>query len=395
MSNVYYYKRTQFGSFNGSLKQYSSSALGTELLRSIVAENSSLTNKIEHVILGSVLQAGQGQNIARQILINSGLSNNIPAMTINKVCSSGIYSLCLAHDLIKLDRHKLILSGGVESMTNSPLLAKNFRDKIKQNDQINITPAELTDSVISDGLWDNYYNLHMGTLAEELSTERGISRQEQDAFAKKSYEKAMAAYDTDIYNSSILKIADLNNTLGATTFLDEELNRVKFEKFSTLKTPFKENGTITAANASSINDGAAMLLLGDNDLEDQFKPLARIIDYQVYATDPKYFTTAPVEGTKLLLSKYNLKISDIDLFEVNEAFSVVGINYQRELQIAEEKMNIFGGAVAIGHPIGASGARIVGNLILGLKAKKLKLGIASICNGGGESTTVLIENNTL
>ena len=336
--------------------------------------------------MGNVLSAGIGQAPARQAAIFAGLNKSTHCMTINKVCGSGMKAIMLADQSINLNKSNIIIAGGMESMSNAPhyLLKSRIGTKLGNISQL--------DGMVHDGLWDVYNQVHMGNHGESCASRYNITRQDQDKYAEISYQRAQEAHNRGIFKNEICEVADQKGRLIDSS--DEEPFRVDFEKMKKLKSVFQKEGTITAANASTINDGAAVCLLSSEEKANNlgYKAEARILDYTQFSHDPEWFTTAPVSAIKKLLEKNNLKIKDIDLFEINEAFSVVPMVAIKELDIDVEKINIHGGAVSIGHPIGSSGARIVMSLINALKIKNKKLGIASICIGGGEATAMLIEN---
>jgi acetyl-CoA C-acetyltransferase len=335
--------------------------------------------------MGNVLSAGVGQAPARQAAIMGGLGKSTNCMTINKVCGSGMKSVMLADQSIKLNQSSIVIAGGMESMSNVPHYLLNSRKGTKLG---NISQV---DGMVHDGLWDVYNQVHMGNHGEACAEKYNITRLDQDNYAELSYNRSQQAQKNGFLKNEIIDVINQKNEIIDTQ--DEEPFRVNFEKIKTLRSVFKKDGTITAANASTINDGAASCLLASEDKCSDLglTPKARILDSVNFSHEPKWFTTAPVSAITAILEKNNLKINDIDLFEINEAFSVVPLVAIKELNISIDKLNIHGGAVSLGHPIGCSGTRIIMSLINALKIKNKKLGIASICIGGGEATAMLIE----
>ncbi len=379
--------RTPIGSFMGLLSSFSAPQLGAFAITEAVKRAGINKEGINEVIMGNVLTGGIGQAPARQATIYAGLPKSVECMTINKVCGSGLKSVMLADQAIRCGDAELVVAGGQESMTNAPYMLFKARTGYRMGH------GELVDSMISDGLWDVYNQIHMGMAGELCSSEYKISRQEQDEFATMSYKRAQEAQKNGWFKDEIvqIEIADRKGTTIIDT--DEEPAKVKFEKIPELKPVFKKDGVVTAANASSINDGAAALVIASEAKVNQIgaKPLARIVAHVSYAHEPDWFTTAPASAIKKVLQKANLQLNDIDLFEINEAFSVVPIVTKQLTDISYEKMNIHGGAVSLGHPIGASGARILTTLIFALKRIGGKYGIASLCIGGGEANAIIIE----
>lgn len=379
--------RTPIGSFMGTISKLSAPKLGAIAIKGAVTRAGVNIDDIEEVIMGNVLTAGIGQAPARQASIYAGLPTKVECMTINKVCGSGLKAVMLADQAIRCGDLNLAVVGGQESMTNAPYLLKQARDGYRMGN------GEITDSMINDGLWDVYNQIHMGMAGELCSTECSFSREEQDEYAIESYKRAIEAQKNGKFNAEITSVI-IEDKKGNIVFdKDEEPEKVKFDKISTLKPVFKKDGVITAANASSISDGAAALVVSSKEYAEKnnLKPIARIIAHNSFAQSPEWFTTAPTAAITKLLNKTGLTIADIDLFEINEAFSVVPMHSIRELSIPREKVNIYGGAVSLGHPIGASGARILTTLIYALKQNNLKRGIASLCIGGGEANAMLIE----
>jgi len=380
---IYSAKRTAVGSFMGSLSTITASKLGATAARAALVESGLKPAQIDEVIMGSVLTAGQGQAPARQVAIFSELPISVRAMTINKVCGSGLKAVSLAADRIALGRAGFVLAGGMENMSQCPYYLTKARAGFRMGNQ------ELIDGMIHDGLWDVYNRFHMGNAAELCAREYKFTREQQDQFARESYERATKSIQEGLFKAEIVavEIQDKKNTISVDT--DEEPGRGQIEKFPNLRPAFDKEGTITAANASSVNDGAAALILGPEDEALRHKALAKIIHTTEYAHEPEWFTTAPVACVKKLLAETSLKVGDISSFEINEAFSVVAMAAQKELGISRDRLNPRGGAVALGHPIGASGARLMTTLLHTLK--KGEKGIVSLCIGGGEAIAMLVE----
>ena len=376
-------KRTPIGSFQGSLSSLSAPKLGSKVFKNIL-ENQKFKNiLIDEVIMGNVLSAGLGQAPARQAALYAGLPNKVHCLTINKMCGSGLKAIMLADQSIRCHDSKVILAGGMESMSNAPHIINNFRNGQK------LGHSKIVDTLIYDGLWDVYNNLHMGNFAEMLSLKRNYSRDQQDKYAKNSYEKAQRAQLNKNFDNELVSIKFDDKIIDQ----DEEPLRVNFDKFSKLKPAFEKSGVITAANASTLNDGAAAVLMMSEKESKMLdiKPKVKILAHATYAHEPEWFTTAPIEVIKLVLNKADLSIDEIGLWEINEAFSAVPMVAIEDLKINSEKVNIYGGAVALGHPIGASGARILTTLINGMFNKNEKYGLAALCIGGGEAVAMILE----
>lgn len=380
-------KRTAIGSFLGSLSTVQASRLGAAVIQDLFQVSGASIDEVQECLMGQVLTAGVGQAPARQSAIYAGLAPSVPCMTINKVCGSGLKAIMLACDTIQLGRYDMVCAGGQENMSLAPYLLPKVRSGLR------LGPGIIEDSVIKDGLWDPYHNFHMGNAGEICAGEYNISREEQDAFAINSYKKAQKAQKDHCFDSEITTISVQSGKKNFVVTEDEEPGKVLFDKIPNLKPVFEKEGTITAANASKINDGAAACLLASDSYvkNSQQKPLARVIAQGVHAQKPEHFTTAPVGAIKNCLQNASMKLSDIDLFEINEAFSVVALAVSKELDIPVDKLNVHGGAVALGHPIGASGARILVTLVHALHRCRKKYGLASLCLGGGEAVSVLVE----
>jgi len=381
-------KRTPIGSFQGQLSKFSSPTLAATLIRAIIKELGLKNNQIDEVILGNVLTAGLGQAPARQAAILAGCDQSIEALTINKMCGSGLKAVMLADQSIRCGDANAILSGGMESMSNSPYLLTKARSGLK------LGHGKVIDSVINDGLWDAYNNMHMGNCAELLVSERNYGREEQDDYATRSYTKSLKAQSEGIFESEIIpmiKKDKKNNIIEIAE--DEEPKKVIFDKINKLKPVFDIDGTITAANASTLNDGASVLLVMSQTRAKELglNPLAKIISHASYAHDPKWFTTAPSQVIKKVLKKSSMDKKDVGLWEINEAFSIVPMAAIDDFNLDAEKVNIYGGAVALGHPIGASGARILTTLLNGMNKRNVDVGLATLCIGGGEASAIIVE----
>lgn len=380
--------RTPIGSFNGSLSSLSAPELGSVVVRETVRRAGIKPESVEEVIMGCALPAGVGQAPARQAALYADLPNSVQCTTVNKVCGSGMKAVMLAAQAIRAGDANVIVAGGMESMSNAPYLLKKAREGYR------LGHGELIDSMVTDGLWDVYNDFHMGSAAELCSRECNVPREAQDEFAVSSYEKALKAQKEGLFDEEIVGV-EIQQEKGESVLFDsdEEPGRVIFEKIPKLKSAFEEGGTVTAANASKINDGAsAMMVLSAEKAEELgVEPMAKIVAYSTAAKAPEWFTTAPVQAIETVLEKAELTLDDIELFELNEAFAVVGLAVSDELGIDMSKLNVNGGAVALGHPIGASGARITTTLLYAMKQRDAKLGLAAICLGGGEATAMIVE----
>ena len=380
--------RTAIGSFQGVLSSVPTVRLGAAVIKSAVERAGLMGEDIDEVIMGNVLSAGEGQAPARQAAIYAGLPNTVECMTINKVCGSGLKSVMLADQAIRCGDAEVVVAGGMENMSLSPYYLMDARGGMR------LGHKKVVDSIIGDGLWDPYGDMHMGNCAEVLAKEENFSREDQDAFAVESYRRSVEAIEKGYFQDEITAV-EISQRKGDPIIIDtdEEPGRGKPEKIAKLRTAFEKDGTITAANASSINDGAAALVVmsAEKATELNSKPICKIVAQTSVAHEPLYFTTAPGKAITKVLDKAGHTINDIDLFEINEAFSNVTLAAMREHNIPHEKVNIFGGAVSMGHPIGASGARILVTLISALKQKNKKLGLATLCIGGGEAAAVIVE----
>lgn len=380
--------RTPIGSWGGSLKDFSATKLGAVAIKGALAKAGVDAALVDEVIMGCVLQANLGQAPARQAAKFAGLKDEVICTTVNKVCASGMKSIALGAQAILLGDAQVVIAGGMESMTNVPFYNTSQRWGSKYGNTTQV------DGLALDGLTDVYHNYAMGTAAELCASECGISREDQDNFAIESYKRSQAAVSEGRFDEEIVPVEILQRSGDPKIFgKDEEPFNVKFDKIPALKSPFKKDGSVTAANASTMNDGAAALVLMSKEKADSLglKPLAIIRSYADVEQAPEWFTTTPSAAISKALGKAGLGIDQVDYFEMNEAFSVVGVENTRRLKISPDKVNVNGGAVALGHPLGCSGARIVVTLLHVLKQKGAKIGAAGICNGGGGGSAMVVE----
>ena len=380
-------KRSPIGSFQGAISSIPAPKLGSLVISKILEETMMDPLLVDEIIMGNVLSAGIGQAPARQAALGSGLPDTVECLTINKMCGSGLKAVMLASQAIQVSDANVVIAGGFENMSQAPYLIPKARTGYR------LGHGNLIDSMIFDGLWDVYNDIHMGSCAEICASDRDYSISDQNDFAKESYRRAIDAQKSGAFNNEIIAI-DVKNKNNTITFNDdEEPEKVNFEKMDTLKPVFEEDGTITAANASKINDGAACLLLMSENRASElgFKPLARIVSQSSAAHDPKWFTTAPIEAIKKVLMKADMEVDDINLWEINEAFAPVAMSVIDDYNLDHGKVNINGGAIALGHPIGASGARILTTLIHSLNQKEKSIGLATLCIGGGEASALIVE----
>jgi len=380
--------RTPIGSFQGALSSLSAPKLGAAAIRCAL-ENSGVTaEQIQHVTMGNVLQGGVGQAPARQAAIAAGIPVGAGAVTINKVCGSGLKSVMYTANDIRCDEYEIGIAGGMESMSNAPYALPQARSGYRMGN------GKMIDLMIHDGLWDPYGDKHMGNCAESCVSKYEFTREAQDAFSLESYKRAQAAVQQGKFKKEIAVVEIEGKKSKSAVVDDEEPFAAPLDKMASLKPAFKkEGGSVTAANSSKISDGAAALVIASADYarKNGLKPLARIVAQSTLSQEPEWFTTAPAGAIDIVLKKAGLKIEDIDLFEVNEAFAAVAMATMKEKGISHDKLNVNGGAVALGHPIGASGARILVTLLYALQERKLRRGLASICNGGGEATAIIVE----
>lgn len=379
--------RTPIGSLSGVLGELAAPKLGSAAIKGALTKAGVSPDAINEVFMGNVLTGGVGQAPARQASLGAGIPDSVPCSTINKVCGSGMKAVITGAQSILIGDNNLVVAGGMESMTNAPYVLPKARSGYRMGN------GALVDTMIHDGLWDPYGNVHMGNCGELCARELNFSREEQDAFATRSFKLANEAMDKGYFADDIVGVEVPKGKEMVMVSEDEGPRKVKYDKIPSLKPVFDKNGTITAANASSINDGAAALVLSSEEYAkaNGLNPAARIIAYSSFAQAPEWFTTSPVNSIEMVLAKANMNIGDIDFFEINEAFAVVPMAVEKKLGVPREKINVLGGAIALGHPIGASGARIIINLLNALKRNTKKYGLASICIGGGEATSIIIE----
>ncbi len=381
-------KRTPIGSFMGQLSSLKVTELGKIVIQALLDECKINKDDIDEVIMGNVLPAGVGQAPARQAALSAGLPDKTECLTINKMCGSGLKAVMIADQAIKCGDADTIIAGGMESMSNVPYLIPGARSGYRLGN------AALIDSMVTDGLWDVYNDIHMGSCAEKCAKDFNFSREELDQFAIESYNRVLKAQSNHLFDDEIVPVNIVERKKEFTISVDEEPGNVKFEKIPNLRPAFKKDGVITAANASKINDGSAALLVMSEEkaLALGLKPLVEIISQASAALAPIDFPLAPASAIKNAISKTDLDLKDIDIFEINEAFAVVSLAVNKLLDLDTSKVNVNGGAIALGHPIGASGARILATLIHQMKRDNLKYGLASLCIGGGEGSTVIVKN---
>ena len=381
--------RTPMGSFNGIFSSTPATTLGACAIKGAIDKSGIDKEKIDEVFMGNVLQANLGQAPARQAAMEAGLSNTIPCTTINKVCSSGMKSIIIAAQSIMCGDNDIVIAGGMENMSLVPHYLNNSRKGQKLGDM------KLTDGLVKDGLTDVYNKTHMGLCAEICASEMNFSREEQDLFAINSYKKSAKSWKENKFSDEIVSV-EIPQRKGDNIIVneDEEFKKVNIEKIPNLRPVFSKEGTITAANASTINDGASALILMSLEKAEELKlrAIAKIISYADAAQEPEWFTTAPSQAIPKALKKAKLTKSDVDYYELNEAFSVVGLANIKLLEIESKYVNVNGGAVSLGHPLGSSGSRIVVTLINVLKQNNGKIGVAGICNGGGGASAIVIES---
>jgi len=380
--------RTPIGSFGGSLSGFSATDLGAASIREAYTKINLDPNEINEVYYGNVVQANLGQAPARQAALKAGLSKNVVTTTVNKVCASGMKSVILAAQSIMLGHNDLVVAGGMESMSNVPFYLPNMRWGSKYGS------VQALDGLQKDGLLDVYIGNAMGVFADATAEKFGFSREDQDAFAIQSYKRSAEATLSGKFNAEIGAISIPQRKGDPVVFKeDEEFKNVFFDKIPSLRPAFTPNGTVTAANASTINDGASTLILASGDKVKSLglKPLARIVSFGDAEHDPEWFTTAPVEAAPIALRRAGLTVDQIDFFEVNEAFAVVAMTFAKSFNIPYDKLNVYGGGVSLGHPLGSSGSRILVTLTTVLQQEGGKYGLAAICNGGGGASSIVIE----
>ena len=381
-------KRTPVGAFQGSISPVPAHQLGSSVIQAVLEETGIDSNMIDEIIMGNVLSAGQGQAPARQAALGAGLPNSVECLTINKMCGSGLKAVMLAAQAIQTGDAEIVIAGGMENMTQAPYLLPKGRDGHR------LGHGQLIDSMIQDGLWDVYSNKHMGNCAEICAHDKNYSREDQDNFAKESYTRAQLAQRNGSFTDEIVSVSvpqRKGDSLVVDT--DEEPGRANFEKMVKLNPAFEKDGTITAANASKINDGAAavMLISLEKAKELGLKSLATVVAQASAAHEPEWFTTAPTKAIQKVLDKANLTVEDIDLWEINEAFAPVAMAAIEDFKLDHSKVNVNGGAIAIGHPIGGSGARILTTLIHAMKNRDVQTGLATLCIGGGEASAMVVR----
>ena len=380
--------RTPMGSFGGSLSTVSATQLGAIAIKGALQKINLNPNEIEEVYMGNVLQANLGQAPAKQAAIFAGISENTPCTTVNKVCASGMKAISLATQAIKCGDADVVIAGGMENMSSVPHYY-SARNAVKLGD------IKITDGMVKDGLTDVYNQVHMGVCADQCADEHHISRKDQDDFAIESYQRAAKAWTAGNFNEEIVPVA-VPQRRGEDIIVseDEEYKNVKLEKIPQLRAVFNKEGTVTAANASTLNDGASALILMSKEKAEELhiKPIAKVVSYADAAQEPKWFTTAPAKAVPKALAKANLSTEEIDFWELNQAFSVVGLVNTKLLGLDPTKVDVNGGAVALGHPLGSSGSRIIVTLINVLKQNNGRFGAAGICNGGGGASALVIEN---
>ncbi len=382
--------RTPMGSFNGVFSPIPATKLGSIAVAEALKRIDLPPERVDEVFMGCVLSAGLGQAPARQAAIGARIPNSVGATTVNKVCGSSLKTVIMAAQAIAAGDARVVVAGGMESMTRAPYLLEKARQGYR------LGHAELIDSLVKDGLWDVYNQFHMGNAGELCAAKYGLTRTELDDFALESYRRAREAVATGAFKREIVAV-EVPQKKGPPLIVteDEEPNRVDLGKLRSLKPVFQENGVLTVGNSPSCNDGAAALVVMAEDEAAAFglRPMARIVGYAGAALAPEWFTIAPIEAIKLVLKKTDLSVSDIDLFEINEAFSAVSVAINRELGLDPRKVNVNGGAVALGHPIGATGARILTTLLYAMETRGARLGLASLCIGGGEALAMIIERD--
>jgi acetyl-CoA C-acetyltransferase len=380
--------RTPIGSFGGRLSGFSAPELGAFAIRAALKQAAVDPSEVDEVFMGNVLSAGIGQAPATQAAKFAGLPD-LPATTINKVCASGMKAVMLASQSIFPGTTGICVAGGMESMSNVPYYLGKARTGYR------LGHGELTDGLVKDGLWDVYNDYHMGAAAELCASECSISRQDQDEYAITSYQRSIAAQEAGHFNPELVPV-ELVDRKGNTTLFDkdEEPGTVDFSRIPSLKPVFKKEGTVTAANASTLNDGAAALILAGEDAVNRpgLKPIARIAGFADAQQSPEWFTTSPAKAIPLAIERAGIRPTEVDFYEINEAFSVVSLANNRLLSLDPGKVNVFGGAVSLGHPLGASGARIIVTLLNVLQQQKGRFGVAGICNGGGGASAIVLEN---
>ena len=380
--------RTPVGKFGGAMKDLAATKIGAVAVREAVRRAALDPKDVEECIMGNVLSAGLGQNPARQAALYGGLSDEVAALTVNKVCGSGLKAVMLASDAILAGKEKIIVAGGMESMTNSPYILDKARFGYKLFD------STLVDSMVRDGLWEAFNNFHMGNTGEIVAQRNNVTRVDADKFSLWSHQKAVQAIKSGAFKDEIVNV-ELPSKKDVSIFSQDEGPRedTTLEALARLKPVFKSDGVLTAGNSSSINDGASALVVMSADAakERGFKPLVKVVDYTTSGVKPELLMEAPIHAVRKLLQRNNLEIKDIDLFEHNEAFSTASVATMRVLGVSEDRFNVNGGGVSLGHPIGCSGARVLTTLIYAMRARGAKRGLATLCLGGGNAVAMLVE----
>ncbi len=379
--------RTPIGSFQGALSAVPAPRLGAAAIQAALNRAGVRPEDVSEVIMGNVLTAGEGQAPARQAAIFAGIPHSVPALTINKVCGSGMKAIMLGMQSIQLGESEVVVAGGMENMSLVPYILPGARGGLRMGNQ------QIVDAMIADGLWDPYSNQHMGNCGELCAKERKFTREAQDTFAIQSFQRAQAAQKEGKFKNEIAPVTIQGKKGDTVVDTDEGPSKVQFDKIPTLRPVFDKNGTVTPANASTINDGAAAVVLMSAEKAKQLgvKPLARLVSHGTHAQAPEWFTVAPADAMRKAMKKAGWEVGSVDLFEVNEAFAVVAMAARDDLGIPNEKLNVNGGAISLGHPIGASGARIVVTLLAALRERGGRRGVAGICIGGGEATALCVE----
>ena len=395
--------RSPIGKFMGGMSPLTATKLGAQVVKALISKTHVNPNEIDEVIVGNVLSAGLGQNPAKQVVIYSGMPDTISVYSVNKVCASGLKAVALAAESISAGNADMIVAGGIESMSNAPFSVKGTRGIHKMgsislesfvqaaNDaKADLSSFEFSDEMVNTGLWDCYNDLHMGALAEYIGKDYSITREEEDEFALESHRKAAYAEDNGKFSDEIVEIdAD-----GKKISKDEGIRRdTTIEKLSSLKPVFNENGTVTAGNSSQISDGASFLLLASKEKLEQYglKPIAKVETYASSGIDPKMYGLAPISSTEKALKKASLKLDDIDLIELNEAFCVQALGVVKAMGIDQARLNVNGGATALGHPLGATGARMLTTLVHAMKDRNKDVGLATLCHGGGGAASMIVR----
>jgi acetyl-CoA C-acetyltransferase len=380
--------RTPIGAFNGTLASKTATELGSLVIRTAMEKIKLDPSTVDEVFMGNVISANLGQAPATQASIGAGITNDTPTTTVNKVCASGMKAIMLGAQSIQMGQNEIVVAGGMESMSNVPYYLPNNRSGAK------LGHGKVIDGIIRDGLWDVYKDYHMGNAAELCAAEMNISREAQDAYAVESYQRAAAAWKAGKFDAEIAAVEiPVRGKDPIFVKEDEDFTKVNFEKMAQLKPVFDKNGTVTAANASNLNDGASAVILMSKEKADALgiKPLARILGYADAQQAPEWFTTAPAKAIPLAMHRAGIKPEDVDFYEINEAFAVVCVANNQLLNLDPAKVNVYGGGVSIGHPIGSSGSRIVATLTSVLHQEGGKIGVAGICNGGGGASAIVIE----